>query len=250
MNLPLFDFPDNSLRQLPGTQVARLHRDWQHVLEATPAAEALAKLDRFLMQRLADGATIYPHRVFHALEGLAPDDVRVVILGQDPYHGPNQAQGLAFSVPDSCRTPPSLRNIHQELAREFPDQPPRRRNDLSDWSRQGVLLLNASLTVEHGAAGSHARKGWETITDALLGAVARSPRPKVFMLWGRHAQEKGSALEAACPCCTILEANHPSPLSARRPPRPFLGCDHFKQANAWLVAHGEAPIDWIGVSPI
>lgn len=172
--------------------------------------------------------------------------MRVVILGQDPYHGPGQAQGLSFSVPDTVPAPPSLRNMFNELAQEFPDRPRRRRNDLSDWARQGVLLLNTSLTVEQGAAGSHARKGWEQVTDALIDAVARSPQPTVFLLWGSHAQSKAAAIEANGTACKLLMANHPSPLSALRPPRPFIGCGHFSKANAWLESQGQAPIDWVG----
>ncbi len=244
-DLDLFSGPDNRLREPPSRQLADVHSDWRAILDTPPAREAFAKVDHYLAKRLQEGATIYPHRIFRALEGLEPKGVRVVILGQDPYHGPNQAQGLAFSVPDHCRTPPSLRNIFNELAREYPDRPLRRRNELSDWSRQGVLLLNASLTVEHGAAGSHARKGWETVTGTLIEAVARSPGPKIFMLWGRHAQAKQTDIEAIGQHCKILLANHPSPLSALRPPRPFIGCGHFAQANAWLTAMGAKEIEWV-----
>lgn len=241
----LFEEGDNRLERLPTEQVAVLHPAWRAALEAPAPREALARLDRFLADRLQQGAAVYPASIFRALDMLAPDDVRVVILGQDPYHRCGQAQGLAFSVPDHCPTPPSLRNIFGELAREYPDIPPRRHNDLSDWSRQGVLLLNACLTVEDGAAGSHARQGWETVTDALLDTVAASPRPKVYMLWGNHAQGKQARLQAAGGTYTILKANHPSPLSARRPPRPFIGCGHFTQANAWLQSQNQPPIDWM-----
>lgn len=234
----------NQLREPPGRQLAGLHAGWRAALDTGPARQAMERLDDFIARRLQEGATIYPARVFRALEELAPEDVRVVILGQDPYHGPGQAQGLAFSVPDALPAPPSLRNIFNELAQEYPDQPRRRHNDLSDWSRQGVLLLNTSLTVEQGAAGSHARKGWEIITDALIDAVARAPQPKVFMLWGNHAQSKQPAIEAAGTTCRIFRANHPSPLSALRPPRPFIGCGHFSQANDWLAAHGQPAINW------
>jgi len=235
----------NQLREPPGQQLPGLHPGWRAALDTAPARDALARLDQFIAQRLQQGATIYPARVFRTLETLAPEDVRVVILGQDPYHGPGQAQGLAFSVPDNCPAPPSLRNIFNELAREYPDRPARRHNDLSDWLDQGVLLLNTSLTVEQGAAGSHARKGWEAVTDALIDAVASSPHPKVFLLWGNHAQSKQAALEAKGQSCKIFRANHPSPLSALRPPRPFIGCGHFSQANAWLSAMGQKPIDWL-----
>ncbi len=238
--------PANRLRTLPGEQLAALHPGWQAALDTPPVRAALAKLDDFIGRRLQEGATIFPARIFRALEDLAPEDVRVVILGQDPYHGPGQAQGLSFSVPDTVPAPPSLRNMFNELAQEFPDRPRRRRNDLSDWARQGVLLLNTSLTVEQGAAGSHARKGWEQVTDALIDAVARSPQPTVFLLWGSHAQSKAAAIEANGTACKLLMANHPSPLSALRPPRPFIGCGHFSKANAWLESQGQAPIDWVG----
>ncbi|NLC36615.1 MAG: uracil-DNA glycosylase [Alcaligenaceae bacterium] len=235
---------DNRLQELPTQQLATLHPAWQAALDTPAARDALARLDQFLAQRLQEGATIYPARIFRALEELAPEDVHVVILGQDPYHGPGQAQGLAFSVPDDCPAPPSLRNIFNELAQEYPDRPARRKNDLSDWSRQGVLLLNTSLTVEQGAAGSHARKGWEAVTDALINAVAASSHPKVFLLWGNHAQSKQAAVEAHGSTCKILKSNHPSPLSALRPPRPFIGCGHFTQANTWLTSMGQQAIDW------
>jgi len=236
---------DNQLRELPGRQLTGLHPGWQAALDTPAARDALARLDTFITQRLQAGAVIYPARVFRALETLGPEDVRVVILGQDPYHGPGQAQGLAFSVPDTCPAPPSLRNIFNELAREYPALPPRRRNDLSDWNHQGVLLLNTSLTVEQGQAGSHARKGWEAVTDALIGAVAATPQPKVFLLWGNHAQSKLPLLEAHGQAYHILKANHPSPLSALRPPRPFIGCSHFFLANAWLTAQGQTAIEWM-----
>ncbi|NYT22282.1 uracil-DNA glycosylase [Alcaligenaceae bacterium] len=237
---------DNRLRELPGRQLAALHPEWRAALDTPEVTAALRRLDQFLAERLEKGAVIYPARVFRALELLAPADVRVVILGQDPYHGPGQAQGLAFSVPDRCPAPPSLRNMFNELAREYPDRRMRRHNDLSDWSRQGVLLLNTSLSVEQGAAGSHARKGWEIVTDALIQAMAASPRPKVFMLWGSHAQGKQPLLTAAGQEHKIMRANHPSPLSALRPPRPFIGCGHFSQANDWLAARGQEPVDWVG----
>lgn len=247
---PLFDSPeDNLLRILPGQQLELVHPDWLPVLREPDAAQALDRLDAFLHSRLDAGASIYPRHVFRALEELSPAQVRVVILGQDPYHGPGQAQGLAFSVPDTCATPPSLRNILNELARSYPDRPRRTRNDLSDWTAQGVLLLNTCLTVEEGKAGSHARRGWEVVTDAILRAVAAAPQPKVFMLWGNPAQAKQALIEQQSTPRLILRANHPSPLSALRPPRPFIGCGHFTQANAWLNTHGDISIDWIGEHP-
>jgi len=245
---PKMEHPSNRLQTLPSDQLAELHPGWRNALDTPAARAALGKLDSFLQERLRAGATIFPHRIFRALEAIAPHDVRVVILGQDPYHGPGQAQGLAFSVPDTCPTPPSLRNMFNELAREYPDSARRRRNDLSDWAKQGVLLLNTSLTVEQGAAGSHARKGWEVITDAIIDTVAQAPQPVVFLLWGNHAQSKLPALEAKGRQFLAYVANHPSPLSALRPPRPFIGCGHFSKANAWLESMNEAPIDWLGAA--
>lgn len=238
--------PSNRLQTLPSEQLAGLHPSWRSVLDTPAARDALKRLDQYLRQRLDEGVNIFPARIFRALEEVAPEDVRVVILGQDPYHGPGQAHGLAFSVPNTCPTPPSLRNMFTELAQEFPDQPRRRRNDLSDWAQQGVLLLNTSLTVEQAAAGSHARKGWEAVTDAIIDAVAQAPQPVVFLLWGNHAQSKLPALETRGRNIQVFTANHPSPLSALRPPRPFIGCGHFTKANTWLESMNQPPINWLG----
>ena len=166
-----------------------------------------------------------------------------MILGQDPYHGPGQAQGLAFSVPDDCKRPPSLRNIFNEIAQEYPGTALPAGNDLSPWADQGVLLLNTALTVEDGQPASHAKRGWETVTDALIALVAQDPSPKAFLLWGAHAQAK-QALLPSNSGHLVLMSNHPSPLSARRPPVPFLGCGHFLATNRWLADQGKNPIDW------
>jgi uracil-DNA glycosylase len=166
----------------------------------------------------------------------------VVILGQDPYHGPSQAHGLAFSVPPGVRPPPSLRNIFLELQRDLGGAPPSD-GSLERWARQGVLLLNAVLTVEDGSPGAHARLGWESLTTTLLARLAGDARPKVFMLWGAQAQAQARRAEVGEPHL-VLEANHPSPLSARRPPAPFLGCRHFSRANEFLAAHNRGVIDW------
>jgi len=220
---------------------------WRSAFDPEPVRRVLNDIDCFLQDRLALGVVVYPARPFRALHEVAPQDVRVVLLGQDPYHGPGQAQGLAFSVPDDCRTPPSLRNMFAELAREYPDHYKPQRNSLVRWARQGVLLLNTALTVEAHQAGSHARRGWSLVTDALLTRVLQEERPKVFLLWGAHAQAR-EALIKACPPAGpvhVLRANHPSPLSASRPPRPFVGCGHFSMANGWLQAQGESGIDWL-----
>src|SRR5690606_36752287 len=202
---------------------------------------------RFLQGRLEAGAQIFPAMPFRALHELEPQDVKVVLLGQDPYHGPGQAQGLAFSVPDDCRTPPSLRNMFAELAREYPEAYRPQGNSLVRWARQGVLLLNTALTVEARQAGSHSRCGWSTVTDAILVRVLQHARPKVFLLWGAHAQAREALLQTHRPQgpVHVLRANHPSPLSASRPPRPFVGCGHFREANRWLQSQGEAGIDWL-----
>ena len=219
--------------------IAQLSPQWQPVFQETAVAEAIANLSVTLAARLQAGAQIYPSAPFRALREIKPTDVRVVILGQDPYHGPGQAQGLAFSVPNGMKRPPSLRNIFKEIG--IPLSQPE--NDLVRWVRQGVFLLNTVLTVEDGSPASHAKKGWEIVTDALIRHVASQPQPKVFMLWGAHAQQK-QALIPDAPQHLVLTANHPSPLSASRPPVPFLGCGHFEQANAWLQEKGCPGVDW------
>lgn len=180
-------------------------------------------LGAFVAQRLAAGAVIYPDQPLRALELTPLAGVRVVIVGQDPYHGPDQAHGLAFSVQAGQRVPPSLRNIFSEIERSLPPQPAPgvqarapRSGALEPWARQGVLLLNTCLTVESGAPGSHAKQGWEALTDEIIKAVACSETPTVFMLWGAHAQAKQALVSSGRHL--VLAANHPSPLSARRPP--------------------------------
>jgi uracil-DNA glycosylase len=234
---------DNRLHTSLHSLTDALPLAWREALDAPPVRHALTQVADYIDARVAAGATVYPATPYLALTTVAPADVRVVILGQDPYHGPGQAQGLAFSVPDDCRRPPSLRNIFKEIAREYPDTPTSTANDLSSWAAQGVLLLNTSLTVEDGQPASHAKRGWEVVTDALIADVARQPGARVFMLWGAHAQAK-RALLAPRDDRLVLCANHPSPLSAMRPPVPFLGCGHFAQANAWLENHGRPPVDW------
>ena len=235
--------PPNRLDVPIVDQLEQLPPCWRAVLAQPQVAPALANAADYVQQRLAKGAIIYPAHPFRALQYLEPASVRVVILGQDPYHGPSQAQGLAFSVANDCRPPPSLRNIHCELMREYP-QSAHLAKDLSAWAKQGVLLLNSVLTVEDGTPASHAKCGWETVTDALIAHVARDAHAKVFMLWGAHAQAKRAWVPADSDHL-ILMANHPSPLSARRPPRPFIGCGHFQRANQWLVQHGRDPIQWL-----
>lgn len=232
--------------------------DWQASVDRYFAGADAQRLAGFVRARLAAGATVFPPQPLRALALTPLDRVKVVILGQDPYHGPGQAQGLAFSVPPGIRPPPSLRNIRLEVARERraallaqPAAPACRpgpepeNGDLSGWAAQGVLLLNTCLTVEQGDPASHANRGWEALTDILIQAVDQKAGPVVFMLWGAHAQSRGHLLSttSARPRLQLL-ASHPSPLSARRKPLAFLGCGHFARANDFLRQHGAAPIDW------
>lgn len=234
---------ENCLREPLERVFARVAPAWKPVTDrflASPEGQALV---RYVDQRVADGAVVYPATVFRALELTPPDEVRVVILGQDPYHGPGQAQGLAFSVFDGQKLPPSLRNMLKEVESDT-GMPSQCKGDLSTWARQGVLLLNTSLTVEDGQPQSHAGRGWEALTDALLTHLAMRAEPIVFLLWGGSAQRKRSLVERAPH--RVLTANHPSPLSARRPPEPFIGCRHFSQVNALLseLRPGSPPIRW------
>ena len=200
-----------------------------------------ASLKAFLDNRRAQGATIYPPEPLRALQLTPPDRVRVVVLGQDPYHGPGQAEGLAFSVAPGVKPPPSLRNIFQELQRDL-GQPAPANGSLVRWAQQGVLLLNTCLTVEDGQPASHARLGWESLTDRIIERCSATGHPKVFLLWGAHAQKKADLIDAGRHL--LLFANHPSPLSARRGPVPFIGCGHFSQANAWVEQRGGQPVAW------
>jgi uracil-DNA glycosylase len=241
---------DNRLTSAGALEVASLTADWRDVLGTESARASLAHLGAQIKQALDRAATIYPADPWLALRLTPLANVRVVILGQDPYHGPGQAQGLAFSVPRTCKAPPSLRNIFTEIDRDlgagFLGLTPEHSNDLSHWARQGVLLLNTTLTVEDGQAASHAKIGWQVITDLLIAAVAKRDSPTVFMLWGAHAQGKLELIQTTglSGKRLILQSNHPSPLSARRPPVPFIGCGHFQGANDWLKAHGQPEIAW------
>jgi uracil-DNA glycosylase len=214
---------------------------WRSVLDHFWADRSGRDLLAYLRARVRDGAVIYPPEPLRALSWCGPDEVRVVIVGQDPYHGPGQAEGLAFSVAPGVRKPPSLRNIFKEQCRDLglpvPDG-----GSLVPWARQGVLLLNTCLTVEDGQAGSHSGQGWEVLTDAVIMACDESDRPKVFLLWGAHAQRKAALIDESRH--KVLCANHPSPLSASRGPVPFLGSGHFGLTDRWLEAQGLAPIRW------
>jgi uracil-DNA glycosylase len=215
--------------------------DWLPLLRVWAGSAAGRALIEAVDRRVAGGAVVYPAQVFRALQLTPLAETRVVILGQDPYHGPGQAEGLAFSVPAGLRVPPSLRNIFKELQRDLGLAAPAS-GSLAAWAGRGVLLLNRSLTVEGGRPGSHAKLGWHALTDDLCLALAEDRRPKVFMLWGAHAQSLAPRLGATPHA--VLIANHPSPLSALRPPRPFIGSGHFGAASRFLAAAGRGPLDW------
>ncbi|HAX22829.1 MAG TPA: uracil-DNA glycosylase [Hydrogenophaga sp.] len=215
--------------------------DWAALVYGFWASAAGQSLQAFLQQRLDSGAIIYPPQPLRALALTPLADVRVVILGQDPYHGPGQAEGLAFSVAPGVRIPPSLRNMFKELQRDLGLAPPAS-GSLVRWAGQGVLLLNTCLTVEDGQPASHAGRGWEVLTDALIRRCSETGGPKLFLLWGAHAQKKAALIDGAHH--QVLCANHPSPLSASRGPAPFLGCGHFGAVNHWLQASGQAPVAW------
>ena len=213
---------------------------WQPLVAAFFAGARGQGLLAFLQARLQAGAAIFPPQPLRALDLTPPDAVRVVILGQDPYHGRGQAEGLAFSVAPGVRLPPSLQNIFKEMQRDlgtpFPLMP-EPGGSLVKWAKNGVLLLNTGLTVEEGQPASHAGKGWEELTDTIIRHVAEGPRPVVFMLWGSHAQSK-RALIPAGRGHLVLTSNHPSPLSALRPPVPFIGNGHFGKARDFRQQHG------------
>lgn len=218
----------------------KLEPSWLQVLGDEFDKPYMIELKAFLQAEKKAGKVIYPPSAlwFNALNTTPFDAVRVVILGQDPYHGPGQAHGLCFSVLRGVPPPPSLQNIFKELRSDIGIPAPAHGN-LQHWAEQGVLLLNAVLTVEQARANAHQGRGWETFTDACIAHLNREREGLVFLLWGSYAQRKGQLIDRTRHC--VLEAPHPSPLSAHRG---FLGCRHFSKANAWLVERGERPVDW------
>ncbi len=213
---------------------------WRRALPADAAALGKDLLAR--VRALRAEQDIYPPQahILRALELTPFEAVRVVVLGQDPYHGPGQAHGLAFSVPQGQKTPPSLRNIFKEIDACLPRDTPREQTtDLTRWAEQGVLLLNTTLTVQAGKPASHANLGWQAFTDACIAALNRNREGLAFLLWGAHAQAKAPLVDPARHL--VLQAAHPSPFSAHRG---FLGCAHFARANAHLASRGEPPIHW------
>ena len=216
---------------------------WKPVLDPVLASPEARRLGGWLRAEEEAGKTVYPPRGtrLNALELTPLEAVKVVILGQDPYHGPGQAMGLSFAVPEGVRVPPSLANIYKELEADL-GIPRAGRGDLSEWARQGVLLLNNTLTVEAGMAGSHAGRGWDAVTDACVTAVATREEPSVFILWGSHAQAKAKRIDGLrSGRHLVIESPHPSPLSAHRG---FFGSRPFSRSNSFLDEHGRAAIDW------
>lgn len=223
---------DQALKSLP--------MGWRSALQQEFVKPYWLKLDGYLQQRSHLGKVIYPPpaQMFSAFEQCDLNKIRVVILGQDPYHGPGQANGLCFSVPQGHRVPPSLRNIFKELSSDV-DVATAGHGCLTSWAEQGVLLLNTVMTVEQGQPNSHADKGWETFTDRVIHLINKNCDSIVFMLWGSNAQKKQSLLDESQHL--VLRSTHPSPLSAYRG---FFGCGHFSRANQFLVSKGQTPIDW------
>jgi uracil-DNA glycosylase len=218
----------------------KIEKDWLDILQPEFDAPYMKALKNFLASEKESGKTVYPKGadVFNALNTTRLSNIKIVIIGQDPYHGEGQAHGLSFSVPAGVRLPPSLKNIYKEIESEYGYTMPKT-GDLTGWAEQGVLLLNATLTVQAGLAGSHQKKGWEQFTDAIIRAVNEKCDHVVFMLWGAYAQKKGAHIDRACHL--VLESVHPSPLSAHRG---FLGNGHFKSANDYLEKNGKPPVDW------
>ena len=214
---------------------------WQDALGPQKEAEYFTRLMARIQSEREAGKEIYPPQqdVLNALKFTPLESVKVVILGQDPYHGPDQAHGLCFSVLPGVKTPPSLVNIYKELATDIDGFVIPEHGTLTGWAEQGVLLLNTVLTVEQGKAHSHAKWGWETFTDAVIDAVNRHQQDVVFLLWGSHAQKKGQHIDTSKH--HVLSAPHPSPLSAHRG---FLGCKHFSQTNQLLSSQNKSPINW------
>ena len=218
----------------------KIDESWRSILQEQFDSPYFAALAQFVRTAYAKG-TVYPpgRLIFEAFNRTPFDKVKIVILGQDPYHGPNQAHGLCFSVQPGVAVPPSLYNMYKELEAEYHTPFLNRNGDLSAWADQGVLLLNATLTVNAGCAGSHQGHGWETFTDAVVKALATRRDHLVFMLWGSYAQRKGAVIDRSRHL--VLETAHPSPLSAYRG---FFGCGHFLKADDYLRAHGVEPVRW------
>lgn len=219
----------------------KIEESWKEHLKGEFEQEYFKDLTRFVRSEYKEGK-VYPapKNIFRAFDLCPFEKVRVVILGQDPYHGAGQANGLCFAVGEETPAPPSLQNIFKEIESDLSRPLVHSSGDLSRWAEQGVLLLNATLTVRAGSAGSHQGKGWEQFTDAVIKALSEGREHLVFMLWGNYAKAKGAHIDRTKHL--VLEAAHPSPFSAHSG---FFGCKHFSQANEYLVEHGQSPVDWL-----
>ncbi len=218
----------------------QIEKGWKKVLDAEFSKQYFHELKQFLVNEFNSDELIFPPAklIFNAFDQTPFDKVRVVILGQDPYHGSGQAHGLCFSVPDGIKPPPSLVNMFKEMRSDL-DLPISSSGDLTKWAKQGVLLLNATLTVKKENAGSHQKKGWEQFTDSAIRQLSDKKQGIIFLLWGRYAREKSKLIDGTKHF--ILEAAHPSPLSAYNG---FFGCRHFSKTNQYLIEMGQKPIDW------
>lgn len=217
----------------------RIEASWKEALQEEFEQPYFQSIAAELKKELSEGKTIYPpgQLIFNAFNCTPFDQVKVVILGQDPYHNPGEAMGLCFSVPQGIRIPPSLQNMYKELQADLGIAPPNH-GDLTQWTKQGIFLLNAMLTVEKNKAGSHQKIGWQTFTDRVIQRLSEQREGLVFLLWGNFARKKATLIDKEKHC--ILEAAHPSPLAQGA----FFGCRHFSKANAYLQAHGKSPVDW------
>jgi len=232
-------------------KAAQIHPTWEPALQQEFGKDYMVELRAYLAARKKKRAVVFPHSTqwFNAFSLTAFDAVKVVILGQDPYHGPGQAHGLSFSVPEGIPVPPSLLNIYKEIDADLGETngsvslAAQRAGCLTGWASQGVFLLNSVLTVEQGQAAAHQGRGWETFTDSVIAQLSDKREGLVFLLWGSYAQKKGQIIEAKKHL--VLKSPHPSPLSAHRG---FLGCRHFSQTNNYLISNGQTAIDWFQVS--
>lgn len=221
-------------------ELQNLPDDWKYYLDQEFNLPYMQNLQQFIADEVSRGKTIYPEMkdIYNAFHSTSLKNVKVVIIGQDPYHGEGQAHGLSFSVKNDIKIPPSLKNIYKQISTEFGYDLPRHGN-LGKWAKQGVLLLNSVLTVEKAAAGSHQKKGWEIFTDKVVNLLNEHRENIVFILWGSHAQKKGQKIDESKHL--VLKSAHPSPLSAYRG---FFGCNHFSLANDYLIKHNKQAIDW------
>ncbi|KAL1927475.1 hypothetical protein VTP01DRAFT_3712 [Rhizomucor pusillus] len=237
----LFKDLDNEIQTLLELEMATMHYEWVKALKTEFTKPYFLKLKKFLKAETEAKKQIFPpeQQIYSWSKYTPLSNVKVVILGQDPYHGPNQAHGLCFSVRKGIQIPPSLQNIYKAIQTDYPDFKIPNHGYLENWAKQGVLMLNTSLTVRRSEAGSHSNAGWEQLTDAIITHLNEKKANIVFMLWGAHAQRKGAKIDKKKHL--VLKAVHPSPLSAHRG---FFSCGHFKQANEYLVKNGRDPINW------